>query len=657
MSNENDRKKDFDQACKDGWAGWGSWQTRARLDFKAFLGDPLTSKEKQRLIKAQREPLSFPLMRRIINWVSGFHRDNMKSIRYDPVEGSDDQTASQLTAAGLWVLQHSNAYNVIADGFENALITGMNLINVYNDRNFNTSYDRFGYNQFLLDPTFSRIDLKDCSFGIMRKYITSGDAKMLFPGKESFVDELEKKEQQGEQSKTFSFFPRPHMFGKKLIAADEFQVRDTKEVHVILIKPINREIIWRGGKKAMDRQIELLVAQGIPAELITTFPRWEPTIEVTTYLDGHEVGNAIDPYGIGDYSFTPVLAYYAPDFAHQHSSTQTNLRLQGLVRGLVDSQRAADKRTMAMSAIFEQQAGVGVDFEEDTFFDEEDAFNTNSGAPRKFKKGALSNNKVRDRQPGGIDASQFQLHKLFEDIMPKMVNVNEEMFGFSSDNKVQIAGVLAKLRTGAGLIGLRNLFHNLELTYKLIGAKQLKLIQQYPPDRIQRMINQQPSQSFYKRDFGKFDTAVVEGMLTDTQRNLFYSELLNLKRLGAEVNDPAPIPWSLIIKNAPIQMKDELLKTMQAIEQQNQQAQQKQAQDQQVLQQLAIQSTMAQAAEDQAQGVERRAQAAENITSSALNRAKVIAEIAKIGGEPFVKLLQLAVQLEKTNNQGVGNMR
>ena len=261
-----------------------------------------------RFIKENRDPSSFPEIRRIINWISGYQMDNTLSIRYDPTEDGDVLTAEQLTAIGVWSMQHNNGYDIIDDAFEGCLKAAMNLVNVYNDRNFDTKLDRFGYNQFLLDPTFSRRDLEDCNYGMMRKYITKTDAKMLLPGKEGFINGIDTKNTDAEGD-MYPYYTRPQLYGDRLLAYDEFQQRTTIERRIILIKPLNKEIVWQGTKKQLDQYMRKLVQfDGIPAELLSVIRRFEPTVEVTTLLEGHEVGHGIDLFGIGDFSFTPVNA-------------------------------------------------------------------------------------------------------------------------------------------------------------------------------------------------------------------------------------------------------------------------------------------------------------------------------------------------------------
>ena len=653
MATERDRANDYKEAYDQATAGFGALQMQCKNDLKVFLGDPWTNMDKLRFKKEKREPSSFPEIQMIINWISGYQIENTMSIRYDPTEDGDELTAEQLTALGTWVMQYSNGYEIINDGFEGCLKAAINLVNVYNDRDFNTEFDRFGYNQFLLDPTFSRRDLRDCHYGMMRKYITKAEAKMLLPGKEGMIESIDTNSADG-RTEMYPYYTRPQLYGDKLLAFDEFQQRTTIQRKVILIKPLNKEIVWQGTNSQLTKYMKKLIQfDGIPPELLSVLTRWEPTVEVTVFLEGQEVSQGIDLFGIGDFSFTPIIAYYDPDY------DRMEMKLRSVVRGLVDQQRASDKRMMAMTAVFEQQIGAGLDYEEDALVDDEDAFLTGSGKPRLFAKDALAQNRAKDRVIPDIPAGMFQFEDLTTRKMLKSVGINEEMTGFAGGKtggkpggNPQVAGFLAKLRMAGGLIGLRGLFKNLALSKKVIGQKVLKLMQQYPLEKVRRILNQEPSPQFQSRDFGKYDAATVAGIITDTQKNMFYADLVQLVDLLIRLKQPVPpFMLSMLMKNAPIAGKPELLKEIQKFEQQQQQAGQEQKKKQDMMQQLEIERVKGEIFANRGIAAAQRAKAVEDISDAAYNRAKTAAEIEDLARGRALELLKAAIDLEKIGQQ------
>ena len=652
MATERDRKTDYKAAYDQANAGFGAWQMQIKRDMAVYLGDPWTPLDRQRFLKEKRDASSFPQIRMIINWISGHQSDNIRSIRYDPTEDGDEVTAEQLTAIGVWVMQHCNGYDIICDAFEGCLKAGMNLVNVYNDRNFDTNFDRFGYNQFLLDPTFSRRDLKDCNYGMMRKYITKADAKMLLPGKENFIEGIDTQTNSDAQGDMYPYYTRPQLYGDKLLAYDEFQQRTTIERKIILLRPLNKEIVWLGTKRQRERFIEnLVINENIPPNLISVYSRWEPTVEVTAILEGHEVSHGIDLFGIGDFSFTPIIAYFDPDY------DRMEMKLQSLVRGLVDAQRSGDKRMMAMTAVFEQQIGAGLDYEEDALVDDEDAFLTGSGKPRLFKKDAIAQGRAKDRIIPDIPQGMFQFEDLSSKKMYRSVGINEEMIGFAPQGGKQggnpkIAGYLAKLRIAGGLIGMKGLFRNLALSQKTIGRKELKLYQQYPVDKVRRILNQDPSPQFYTHDFGKYDCSTVEGIITDTQKNMFYADLVQLVEMLLRTKQPIPpFMTSMLMKSAPIAGKPELLKAIQQFEQEQAKAATERKRNEDMMMQLQIETAKGQIFANRGIAEAQRAKAVEDISDAALNRVKVIAEINDIGAGRMLELVNLGIQFEQIQQQ------
>ena len=636
---QEDRKQDFEEAHKIAWNGWATSQQHSKDDLKIYLGDPWTSKDRAKFKVQDREAMSFPMIRRNIKLISGYQRKNRLSTKFEPQEQSDDKTADTLTEIDTWAMQNGNGDNVISDAFESCLITGINLVNVFNDRNQNTFFDRFFYNQFLLDPNFTYRDLRDCHFGLLRKYITKDDAKMLLPGKEPEIDRLQ--EIEGVIDGRFPNFLAPTLFGEKLLAYDEWQSRTTKEQIIIINRQTGLETVW---KKTKAELVTLFSQRPDLVATHTFITRRTPTVEVTSYLQDTEVSHGVDPFGIGDFSFTPIIAFWHPE------ADRMDDKLQSVVHGMADAQRASDKRMMAMVSRFEQSIGGGLDFEEDTLVDEDDAF-ASGQKPRQFKKDAISLNRVRDRVVPGIDGSEFQLHQLFNDQMIKSVNINEELLGSVAGNP-KIAGVLAQFRAGQALVGLRDLFDNLALSERIIAGKRLKLIQQYTPSRVQRITGKPPPQEFYTRDFGTFDAVVTEGMKTDHQRNLMYTELVTIKQVGAKTGEPVPFGWGYILKNfAPVAMRAELKAEIEKNEQQA--AQSKERQEKMEIQRQMIDLELAKGTILANRGIAeaQRAKAVEDQSDAALNRVKTLAEIDDIGQARVLELAQLGLEFERLSQQ------
>jgi hypothetical protein len=637
---ERERKKEFDSAYEQAWAGFGSWQSVAKEDLRAYLGDSLSAKEKQRLKAQERDILFLQLIRRYVNWIHGYQCEHRNGIRYDPIEGQDRLTASQLNGCLNVAMDRTMGYETISEGFKHSLKVGLCLINAFNDANQDTSLECLYYNQFLIDPCFTRIDLKDCQYGILRKYITKDDAKMLLP--EDTYSELNRIETESIVGiDRFPNFPTPSIYGNKLLAYDEFQQRTTKETKIVFIKPLMKEIEWTGTEKQLKEAIDVLIARtGLSGEQISTFTRRDATVDVTSFVNGVEMKYSQDPFGIGDFSFTPIIGVFDPEY------DQMDVKLQGIVRRLVPLQKVSTKRIMAMLAWFDQQIGSGTDAEVGAFIDPEDMYKAGPGQSRLLAEGALANGRIRERTIADLPSGFLATHQIINELAPQIVNLNEDMFG-SPQKDTELYGVVQQMRIGMGLIGNRALFDNLSCSQKSIGKKVLKLIQQWPAIKVQRTLNQQPSPAFYEGSFGKYDCNVSEGLMTNTQRQTFYSEMIQLKKMGAELQDPAPITWKNIIKFAPVQVGEELEREIAEIEKQQEQAKARQEQISQILQKMAISQQQSEIQNTQMDTQQKQSQIIENTADTALQRARTMGELKSLEVENQMKLLNAAIELEK----------
>lgn len=156
----------------------------------------------------------------------------------------------------------------------------------------------------------------------------------------------------------------------------------------------------------------------------------------------------------------------------------------------------------------------------------------------------------------------IELSRILGEEIQQISGVNEELLGSAIDDK---AGILSMLRQGAGLTTLQILFDQLDHSKKLLGRLFIDLIQSnFTPGKISRIIGEEPSREFFSKAFGKYDSAVEEGVYTTTQRQVQFRQLIELRELGIN------IPEDLLVKSSTIQGKKELLEALAAQKEQEQ---------------------------------------------------------------------------------------
>jgi hypothetical protein len=197
------------------------------------------------------------------------------------------------------------------------------------------------------------------------------------------------------------------------------------------------------------------------------------------------------------------------------------------------------------------------------------------------------------------------------------------------------------------MVGLRGLFDDLAQSQNIIGNKLKKLYQQYPLEKIKRILGREPSPNFKESKDAKYDAATAEGTLTDTQRNTQYQEMLLLMTKGQEIGKPFPAEWTDLLKLGTLQLGPDLLKLIEQREKQAAQQAQKAQQQQEQTQQLMTQALQASTAEDFAQAEERRAEVNSNLASAGLDQAKTVTEINAANGEIGTRAVDQLIEIAK----------
>jgi hypothetical protein len=236
---------------------------------------------------------------------------------------------------------------------------------------------------------------------------------------------------------------------------------------------------------------------------------------------------------------------------------------------------------------------------------------------------------IREILPTNIPPSFFQEFDVNDKDIIEGLGLNPTTLG-QAEMK-QVSAIVEMQRQASSITGMQEIFDRLRDAQKALGVKLIKIYQQWTPEKVAQIINEKPTQEFYDKNFSRYDCQVQEGVLTNTQRYLFFRQVLELKQIGE------PIPPGELTKLAPLQGKTELIKDIEAYAQQQQQMQQQQAVASQQQAEAVGQSLQAKAVSDLALAKEREAKAIsdlgledERVSKAVLDRQE--AALAQIKG-------------------------
>jgi hypothetical protein len=598
----------------------------------------------------RRRQFNFNRIRRVVNMISGHQRRNRKSTIVTPIENADNETADQFTKVLTWVNQQEGVLDTISESFHGAIVTGMNLLQVWVDYRSdpvsgNIRVDNCSYNAFLIDPFFRKSDLSDCNAIWKRTFVTKRECVSLLPDR---VDEIMGLWGQDTRDGKFQFMPESYDWGlKNLLTYDEYYYRDYRHQKMLVDTQTGETMEWKGADEERLKQF----LRTYPT--VTVVEQEIPTVRLAIVVQGRVLYDGPNVMGIDQYPFVPVLGYYTPQMPYFPN------RIQGVVRGLRDAQYLYNRRKIVELDILESQINSGFKYKENALVNPKDIFLSGQGRGLALKEEAQMSDVEQIIAPQ-VPPSMIQLSEILAKEIQEISGVNEELLGSAMDDK---AGILSMLRQGAGLTTLQPLFDQLDRSQKLLGKLMIDIVQaNFTPGKIKKILeNEEPTDQFYNKAFGKYGAAVEEGFDTTTQKQMQFAQLLQLREVGVQVPD------DVLLDAATLQNKKRLTDSIQKQQQQQQQMQQQQMQSAMQEQQARTELAQARAVADKGLGlervsrveenralaVERRAEAIKDQETGFLNLVKALKEIEHLDLDHLQKLIVMHKSFEEPNQETI----
>jgi len=626
MADATEKKKEFDDNYDRNYSNWSPFLAEAKKDLRCYEGDQWDEKKKAWLALQDREALVFNRVKRVVRVISGYERRNRLVMKVGPVGGEDDLACSQHTAV-LMNIMNSNSgwpWMVVSDAFKfGPLITGMNLINFWPNRKSEIQFARNPFNKFMLDHNFTKIDLSDCYNLQRREMVTKEQAKRINP---ELSSEIMKIKPSGEDQK----FPMLSLrYREDIYPYDEHFKRVTKLKRVVVFRQTGKQWLFDDFVKTIagTKERAEFILKNSPLAF-AELKDYVDTVELDVFFGGEFLKTYENPYGIDDFPFVLEIGDYVPE------ETASNLKVQSLIRPGRDPQQADNTRLCQMIDYFESVLGPGTDFEEDALVDEDDAYLAGQGQPRFFKKGKIASQAYKERTQADVPPGMFQLQQIFDRMGYEIPGINQELF---EKEMKDVPGILWKLRQGETLTIQQDLFDNHRFSKKQLGKKLVRMVQtNFTQQMVQRITNEPVAPDFYRPDFTKYDCTLQEGLLTESQRQMAYAELTNMRERGMAIPD-----W-LILEYAPIQLKHKIKQALA----QGEKMQQMAAKIDQMEKQLTQQAKRAKIAADLGRAEERKSQVLENRANAQLSRVKTAKEIEGMNYERLEKMLDKLIKWE-----------
>ena len=658
MPNDASTKSEFQDVYETNSSHWEPFNQQARLDNDFYLKAQHSEDERRKANDQNRILHTIDKIGRQVNLVHGYEIRNRHILKIGSqgnFDQNEDQACNQHTGVIMSQMASRGGYDVLSAAFKwGTLVQGSNLVEQWRDRDGLIQYGRLGYNQFLLDSGVTKSDLSDCGDILTGQWVSSDKAKMLVPTRADEIDDITPLT----STNRWHFQGQPAMNNKaEKRLYEQWWHRTTEEVPIVINRITGEQDTFEnfkaqffgGDAKTANRAIKETMIPGTSTPQLIKVRDIKDRIELKVFVDDQLIWTGDNPTKLRDFNYSWMHGNWCPE------CPRSELKLQSFVRGQRDPQRMYNRKVNQAMDIIESQMQGFRTVRDKYLRNPEDAYKSGQGAVLH------ANDETPDEMPlaqlftqsaaSEVPQSVFTMLSVIDKDQTESGGLNQEIFG-SDDKNVEISGVLAQYRTGQALTGQAWMFQMLRQAKRDMGRKQVQLVQlNYTPEMVQKMLNEAPVQGFYNEDLVRFDCTPTEGLLTDSQQNMYYQELKSLLKDFPEKFNGI-ITAQMLVAAAPMQFKNQTLKAIQAAEQAQQGQQQMAMQQQQTDQALQQAVTQLQIA----QGVESMADAAEKRSEIPLNMAKTVSEINKNQAGPIVDLIKERVKLEiATQNQQAQN--
>jgi len=471
--NHDEIIKLVNECYEEARGAWLDFYSELEEDYRFYLSDQWSSADRAMVEKKGAPALNLNYIKKTIDLVSGYERQNKSDIKILPIEGSDEFVADILTRVAKWIMLGGNNEYIASQSFKDALIGGLGFLEI------NVNYDRDPINgdiylkkispfDILIDPYFSESDLSDADYIIHHKKVSKSKLKITYPDKADKIEALGGGINSDDIIQTIDI---PSDRKEKVLVVDYWYKKYISTPFLVNTR--------NGDVTQFDGTNEELQAILEGETIYKVIRKKIPHVFLATVVDKqlclfHGENNRVGR----EYPFIPIFCF------HESSIGDQKLKIQGLVRSLKDAQREKNKRRSAIMQAINTMPHSGFMVPKNSV-DDINVLRNSAGAGKIIQynpqKGAPT-----PIIPPQLPTSIMQLEMLFNDDI-KMIGANPDLLG--NQQGKNDPGITIQLRQKQGLTSLQEVFDSYSYAKRLLGRTLIHLIgENFGNEKIKRIV-------------------------------------------------------------------------------------------------------------------------------------------------------------------------